>query len=131
MSSLTKEDIAVLLEMLTVYQKNGIIQFAEYVNTHSVWSKIKDYFLEVQQNEESGSDAVEPVIDFSVDDYQFIQAAMKLFASRMPTDIDNWPRIYTIYNKVKVINATNMVSTDEVEEEKKDDEETIPDVSEI
>ncbi len=115
MTTLTGLDIDLIYTLYQLFAKRGSFQLDEYEGVYKVYSKIKNYLIELKSHE--GKESINTVkLELTIDDLRFTLSVLKVCSQRTATDVDDMEKIVELYNKLKAVITEHTETTTEVEE---------------
>lgn len=117
--SLNKQLVTAVIELIDFYSKKGVFKVNEYKDISSINERLTDIAKAFDENKEYK--------DFSSQEYGFIILIFKEGSTRIPTSVDSFGQIYSIYQHYQSL------LEQKVEEEKKIKEQknNIPSVEQL
>jgi hypothetical protein len=106
MTNLTNEDVNFIFALYNLYAKKGCFQLEEYGMVFTVFSKIKNFLIELKTHEGKES-ASEIKLELNLEDLQFTLNVLKVCSQRTATDVDEMEQLSTFYKKLKSIITEN------------------------
>jgi hypothetical protein len=90
MNSITKDETALVFNLLEAYASKGVFLIVEYETIFNVYKKIKDHIDATPKNDLE--------LDQTITIH--IRNIIKLCSQRTGTDIDSWRGIMAVYDKI-------------------------------
>ena len=113
--TLNKQLIVSVIELVDFYSKKGVFKVNEYKDIASIDERLKEILTALEANK--------PYEEFSAQEYGFIILIFKEGSTRIPTSVDSFGQIFSIYQSYQALLEQKVA-------ESKDDEH-VPTVEEI
>lgn len=109
---LNKQLVASVVELINFYSQKGVFKLNEYKDVAEIDSRLK----EILSSFESGA----PYTELSSQEYGFIVLIFKEGTQRLPTSIDSFGQLFSIYQSFQALlkQALESSGDDEAEETK-------------
>lgn len=117
--SLNKQLVTAVIELIDFYSKKGVFKVKEYTDIASINDRLTDVFKQM----ETGDDYKH----FTSQELGFIILIFKEGSSRIPTSIDSFGQIYSIYQHYQTLLEQTLQAEKDLAEKKKE----IPTVEEL
>lgn len=110
-AKLTKQLVVSVIELVKFYSEKGVFKVSEYKDIASIDERLKQVLsaMESSTNYE----------DFSAQEYGFIVLIFKEGSSRLPTSIDSFGQIYSIYQSYQALLEQKVQAAKDAEEAEK------------
>lgn len=107
--TLTKQLVVSVIELIKFYSEKGVFKVSEYKDIASIDERLKEVLTALENN--SAYD------DFSAQEYGFIVLIFKEGSSRLPTSIDSFGQIYSIYQSYQALLEQKVQASKELAEQ--------------
>lgn len=113
--TLSKQILVSFLELVKFYSERGVFQISEYKNIAEIDTRLRSVLVAVEHNT--------PFEDITAEEYNFIVKVFKEGTQRIPTAIDSFGHIYSLYQAFQTLLEQKL-------EEKKEQGE-VPSIEEL
>lgn len=115
--TINKQLVASVLELIEFYSKKGVFKVSEYKDIAEIDERLKAVATAL----ESGS----PFAELTAQEYGFIILIFKEGSQRIPTSIDSFGQLYSIYQSFQVL------LEQKVKKDKEAEDAAVPSIEEL
>lgn len=103
--TLTKQLVVSVIELIKFYSEKGVFKVSEYKDIASIDERLKNVLTAIENNT--------TYEDFSAQEYGFIVLIFKEGSTRLPTAVDSFGQIYSIYQSFQALMEQKVQATKE------------------
>ena len=117
--SLNKQLVSAVIELIDFYSKKGVFKVAEYKDIATIDERLKKVLASMENST--------PFEELNSQEYGFIVLIFKEGTQRIPTSVDSFGQLYSIYQHYQSLLEAKL----KVEKDSSDDKQDVPSVEEL